>query len=452
MFNRIFDRDDISHFNLYEIKMRKYYKTLPNIARDINYIINKYEDFAIMLLNARVTIHSYEDNNMTEDEFIKSIEYIYRSEEILKIIEEYIESTYDISLDESNGNKKINTDLQVTDHINKLILRSSVMIRLFIPIICDYVSLNCQNNERIFIRVFKEIIKITSGDKDIVLNKLNKIVKSRVFQTRYSDTVMWTYLKNMAVDMDTLTIEIYNNIIKTIFCKIEPNTSSIKFLDVVIRNKIEFKFTYNYPISFKSIKIDQNDDNDLDEKDKFEIMLFSSENNEGDICTQVCSVKQICDRYSKDFDEASINEFKEKILKNKIVNEIQKYFLQLYFYKYFNIEYSSEKQRVILLMALIKELNKKGFKTVSLLLNSQIDKNNIYVSNNKRVSIKVLESNEYKKLSRKFLSVLNIFMKDNIIGKLISFKNYKFVNEDNESVEFDLDQYLFECIKFLNVL
>lgn len=445
-FDVLFNREDISHFNVIDIKMRKYYKNLESIARDMNLVLNNYDDFAMFLLKIRLNIYENEEGYPV-DEFIKDLAEIYENENIVNIFDEYIEDTYNICLDEVIS-KKINTDLQVTDYINKIVLKSAMMIRITIPLLCDYCN-NFECNENyLFLRTFKNIIQNYSDGKDVVLNKLNKIVKSRVYQTRYSDIVMWSYLKNMSVDMDLLVIEIYNNIIRTIICKLEPNTSVIKFLDVVIKRKIEFKFTYNYPLSYKSIKIDQSDD-DIDEKDKIEISFFISTHNEGDLYINLATIKQICNKLN--FSNEEIEDFSNNILNGKNLNEIQKYFLNIYYSNKFDVSITNEKQRIILLMGLINDLKSKGLYMIPRLLQSTLNRDDLTI-NNRKLSAKILESTEYKKLSKKYLSVLNIFLKDNIIAKMISFKNYKFIEPDDKILDLDLDQYSFECIKFLNMI
>lgn len=445
-FDVLFNREDIAHFNTIDIKMRKYYKNLPSIARDMNLVLNNYEDFAMILLKIRLNIYENEEGYPIDD-FINDLKELYEDENIIELFDNYIEEGYDISLD-TTTTKKINTDLQVTDFINKIVLKSAMMIRIVIPMLCDYAN-NFECNENyLFLRTFKNIIQNYSDGEDIVLNKLNKIVKSRVYQTRYSDIVMWSYLKNMSIDMDLLVIEIYNNIIRTIICKVEPNTSVITFLDVVIKKKIEFKFTYNYPISYKSIKIDQNDD-DIDEKDKIEISFFISTHNEGDLYINTATIKQICRRFN--YSNEDIEEFKEKILHNKNLNEIQKYFLGIFYSDKFDFNVTNEAQRVILLKGMIEELSNKGFNALPRLLSSTLNKDDLTI-NNRKLSARVIESTEYKNLSKKYLPVLNIFLKDNIIAKMVSFKNYKFIEPNEKILELDLDQYSFECIKFLNMI
>lgn len=443
-FDLIFGTDDISHLNVYQIKKRKFYKVLPIVVRDMEYIIHNYEEISPLLLNIR--IKTYDDTKYTDDEFIKDVEGIYKNDEIQSIIEDYIDSTYSISL-VSNIPKKINTDLQITDKINKLLLRSAMMIRIVLPIICDYTRAYDIESERLFTQIFKDIIKYTSGNSDVVLNKLNKIISSRIYQTRYSDIVIWNYLKNMSIDMNLLIVEIYNTIIKAIICKIEPNTSTINFLDVVIKNKIDFKFTYNYPIYFKSIKIDQSDD-EIDEKDKMEIMIFVSNTDDGEYLINKATVNKICDKGC--FTKAEINEFKEKYLNNNYMNEVQKYVLKLYYNSTFQFKIATEEQRVILLMIMIKELECQGFVLLNQMMKARILDTNVYTSPRK-ISTKVLRSNEFKKLSKKYLLVQDVFMKDNSLSNLTSFKNYEY-ELDGKRLEIDYESYCYECTKFLNLI
>lgn len=459
-FDDIFDRKNISHHNKYEIKLRKFYNMLPLISNDVNIILNNYIEYSIKLLNFKIRTRKYfnekfylnEAENLSEDElkeldktFIKNISEIYKDPKLIEIIDEYIESTYTISLD-SIITKKINIDLQVTDKVNKSILKSAMMIRVITPIICDYLDNAVSYNKRsIFFKINTDIIKIFSDGKENVLNKLEKIVSSRIYQTRYSDTVIWNYYKLLSIDINSLILEIYNNIIDSIICKIMPNQSSIKYLDVVIRKKISYKFQINFPISYKSLKRGQDDD-EIDDKDKMEIIMFNSEIDEGNQLINLNTIKQICKKYN--FQESEIKNFEINILKNKNLNEIQNYFVQLYFGNKFNYTYCNYSQKVILLMGLIKELTEKGFNYIIKLLQSTINRDTFYISKRK-ISNKVLNSNEFKKLNEKYLPVLDIFIKDNPVAKILSFKNYKFDNKLDIS---DTDSYTMEVIKFLNMI
>lgn len=452
-FDKIFKRENIKQHNSYEIKLRKFYKSIPNIASGLNIVLNNYIEFAIKLLNFKITTikkfknkreYSEEEINNFDKEFIKNIKELYNDPKLIKIVDEYIESTYTICLDDIST-KKINTDLQVTDKVNKVILKAALMIRIITPTICDYLNTAVYSSRRnLFYIINVDIIKLFSDGKQNVLNKLERIVSSRIYQTRYSDTVIWNYYKLLSIDINSLILEIYNSIIDSIISKILPNESSIKFLDVVIRKKIQYKFQINFPISYKSLKRN-NEDDDIDDKDKMEMVLFNSEIDEGTQIINLVTIDQICKKYN--FSKSDIEEFKKNILKNN-VNEIQKYFIEIYFGSKFDCNCCNYEQRIILLMGLIKDLKNKGFVQIVKLLESTIDRNS-YLISKRKISNKILSSIEFKKLNEKFLPYLDIFMKDNPVAKMLSFKNYKFINEDIN--DFD-DSYTVEVIKFLNMI
>ncbi|QXN67979.1 hypothetical protein FPHOBKDP_00229 [Listeria phage LPJP1] len=290
-------KEKLFEYNIHQAIYSNIYHIIYN---DLNYFLNEVPEIAYKLLNFKVNM--FMDEDYTESKFIEDFEDFIKFDKLLQAIDAVVDSTYTISLDDYSrtNSDKIVPELQVTDESNKVLIRSAIMQRLLIPTICEYLitSGNAKNkpyNEQLFLKTFKLINRYFSNKKGInILTKISKIVEPRIKKTLYKDKVIWYFLQNISVDEDILNQKITDEIIRTIICKLSINKSSISYLDVVIKRKIEYAFRSNYALQFKVIKISSSDD-DLDENDKFSLIQYHKHNEMSSVINDASIDKYVRD-------------------------------------------------------------------------------------------------------------------------------------------------------------
>lgn len=442
-FDKMFDRPDIRQHNIFKIHYRRYYKFIQIIADDLNIILNSDNDAARMLVKFNMRMALNDKKPYSEEEFFNDvIDFI---NEIKDDIKNHVENNYELNL--NSNTDKINKDLQITDEMNKIFIESAIGMRVCLPIICVYTQDNPIEN--IFYKIFRIVTKIFGGEEFKPLTKLTRIIKSRIWQTKYSNKKIWNFLRNQSKDMELLSLDFYIYLIESIIPKLMENHSSIQYLDVVLRNKIEYAFTFNYNIDFKPVKKLDNDD-DSDERDRLNEMLFVSRKDEAQLVLNKLTIEDYIKNFIDEYgiEEKDINDFREENLHNKNINEIQNYFLLLCYGREFEMSVTTEKDRLLLLYKLIIDLQENGFVEIPKMLASSVS-DNIVSYGRTRVSSKLKNQRIYLKILNKWGDVIDVIEKDNFIFKILDFKNIIFIDEDGNNIEFDSNKYEREVFQFL---
>lgn len=448
-FDKIFDRDDISQHNIYRIYKIRFYKFMDLIVDDMNIIFNNDDsDIAKEYLLFKIKISESIENNeeYSKEDFINDLEELCNDEVLHEIIDAYIEDTYDLKLNDIDG-KKINIDLQVTDEINKIILKSAMCMRIVLPIICDYLcNKENINEDKIFFAIFRNIIKSFSDNTEYVLNKLFKIVKSRVYTRRYSDKVIWKFLQNLSVDMNLFVDELYESIISSIIVKIRPNTSSIQFIDVVLKKKIDSKFFIKYGLVCKPLR-SMKSEKDSDERDRLNEMILLSSTDESNLILNRLTINDIINKYKKSSD-VDIEWVKNDLLKGKNINEIQNYFMKIFYGNKFIFDIATEEQRRFLLANMIENFESDGLMELVKINSSTLaDDNPTYIHS--RISNKIKKSRNFISVLNKYVDVSDIIEKENFIKKICLFRNYSLLDIDNNPVTINENNYNEEVLRLL---
>jgi len=118
-----------------------------------------------------------------------------------------------------------------------------------------YFTLQCDGLDREkLLKLNLRVLKFYSDREGFDLfNKFYKLTESRLRSTQYSDTVMWTFLENLSIDINTKIKEINRVAIIEIIPKFEYNRNIVSLLHAFINNQIRFLFTSNFPINFKPV-------------------------------------------------------------------------------------------------------------------------------------------------------------------------------------------------------
>lgn len=245
-FSTIFKRD-VDMFNYLPLHKRIQYNQTELIAEDYNLILDTDEKLYYKLLGLLFDIR-VEKQTLTQEEFEELIiKFLKDNPIILERVSTNIEENYTLDLNSRSKSTTVNTELQVTDETNKVFLKGTMLMRFVIPLTCAFESRFQEKTNFDFFNLYSECLKMFSDTEDpnAIINKLHKLVFSRLVKTKYSNKVIWGYIRQKSDDVNATAISITRNIVNTVLLKTKNNTSIVSFLDVVIRKKIKFLFEYN---------------------------------------------------------------------------------------------------------------------------------------------------------------------------------------------------------------
>src|SRR5699024_4724717 len=218
-YSKIFNRDDLDDYDglfYYDMSIKAYYSIIDSAINDLNYTLNEYPEIAFKLLNLRTTSYR-EKEKYTDIDFFEDIKEIIMDGRLRSFVKEVIEHNYDVNMDEKNkNNKRKKKELQITDQVNKSLLASGFMQRILTPFISQYLIdtekyYNVDKNTRFnqcFIHIFTFITSLFSKEYDIDnINKLYKLVQSRIQDSNHNNKVMWGVLNTRGEDNDTAIYE-----------------------------------------------------------------------------------------------------------------------------------------------------------------------------------------------------------------------------------------------------
>jgi hypothetical protein len=278
----------MNHFNI--SKRRNFVNFSELICEDLNYIFGFrleqidgqdfyvfHEDkccleFALAYLNLTYKIKSLDEDVYSEQNFKDDIcGTLLNSQEVIDVISKYVDKEYTIGLDESSKRtKSVNEELQFTDEHARIVLKSSMMMRILIPVMAEF---SCSKKSDFFFDIFSKVFDSFQPEGLNIINKLNKLIDSRILQTRYSDRVIWNQLINLSIDHIVFSSQLFRRIVVGVIPKIMHNKNVVSYLHVVIKKNIEFMFTKKFNISYKPINIQQNDEGPTD-FDRYEINVL----------------------------------------------------------------------------------------------------------------------------------------------------------------------------------
>ena len=425
-FDKIFNQD-ISHMNKFSlVKRRNYINSIDDIAEALQYIFINSNIACLNYLKIKYRIIS-ELSELSEENLLLEIFDNLLNDEMIELIEYYIDETYTISLDENTKQtKNANKELQFTDNHAKIILKSSMAMKIVIPLLVEYINYNedIEDVDKIFFECFTGIFYKFSDESVNIQNKITKLINSRIISTKYSDRVIWAYLKNLSIDSDILTRNLYKKIIANIIPKIKNNTNIVSFLHVVIKNSIRYQFTVNFPISYKPLNLNQTDSEGLSNFDKLEIIMVRLD--EGNLLLNKLTVKKEIQRLQNLFGFNITQEEFDYYKKTIKINDIQKNLLFLFYSKYlndYNINYHANfNEYIILCIILRKWLIKHNFKILQKYIlaipENYIEKKAI---NKKQFLNQLFTSKKYNQLLEdKFKFSIQNILDSGIIVKIIA--------------------------------
>lgn len=450
----LFGRDDISYVNTFPLTRRNYHSIAPLIVNDYNLILNAEEcdDFIFYILNVQRHVVDIKEEylelekgfivknkKMTDFEkkakmildkddkmfLINKVNEILDHDYLFNFIDKFVDEHYELELNSRIDVNEKNLEYAITDEINKTVLKTSIVARLLIPLVNE-INIDDNNLYKLLMRVMIKFDKGKSSTKD----KLYKFIELRVNRTRYSDSTIWDFLSNRAIDSSIYISELNRKIINEIIPKLEYNKSIVSYFDVIIRYKIRFLFTYNYNVNYKTIKTN---DKELDDKEKLEIHL-----NRHDIWTlnmHKLSIKMLVDKFNIDEDEYDLE------LISKLKNSFTTKFLEMFYYsEEFDVTLAEPLERAKLIVHMREELLENGFEIIPDIILSEISISERRTTNRRKIDPDIVSSKEFKKFSKDYRDVEHLFIKNNHpLMQLSSIKNYNVYQPIDEESAYELE-------------
>ena len=434
-FEEIFQREvedkDLCTFSL--SKRRTYVNISSSINTTLNEIFTSCKDeIAIPYLSIKYKMLD-SSIEFDEEDIINDIFTDLLNQTVLNEIDNYVETNYSVNLDgDSNRSKTVNEELQFTDEHAKIILKASRAMKLLIPVMSDFVDITGNSkSDNFFLDVFTRLFDLFIDREINITNKLYKLIDSRIVQTQYSDKVMWSYLKNMAIDTHILTRNFYKKVIVNILPKLEPDKSIVSYLHAVIKNFITYQFRVNYKLSFKPMNLNQTDSEGLTDFDKLEVNMIRIDEgksiiNKLSITTQI---RNLIDVFEMELSQDEIDYYKEFVHINKVQTNLLFLFFARYMGSYNTIYGCSHDEYIVLLIMMRKWLIENNFPVLAEYLTAIPEKLNEKKSINKNKFLKrLMESKKYKYLYEgKYKFILSNLVDSGVIIKTISnLKSNKF--------------------------
>jgi len=427
--------DDLFDF---DVSIRAYSSSMNQIMIDLNYIFNEYPEFAYKFIAIKQEILLNEKLSVQEiSDLIKSVVMDEHYRDIVKSIDE---STYTLEDDDESFTRKKSDiqDLQITKETNKLIIETAFSLRVSIPLMYGYLMRHPRDNSEmneIFYKLFEDIIIEYSRSTDTeILNKLYKIISSRVKATTYTDKVIWNYLRNLSIDASSLTDEIEKSIIRQSIHKIVMNKQVISFLSVVIKYKISFSFHVKYPLSYKPFQTSGDDDSDdIDENDKMSLTLQYKLNDITSRSNELTIDSFIREKITEGV--VTKDEFLKVAEHLTVINDFQKSMLKMYYSDKFKIIDYRDKKVIILLIIMYKELLPL-YKLIPQLLLSVRDNDSNRRGIN-RMTKPVRNSQKFKELNTEFDWIADRIKVKNPIIEMGVISGYDFKFYDGTKIIID---------------
>ena len=254
----------ITEYNFFSMTRKRNFAGMAERSAEAIATLLEDSDFAWGLASLRFMISLPEgDPDYVSESDLPALVSDLFNDNVRQIIGEIVDAAYEaeqVDIDTEHGGKG-NEELQFTNDHALIILRWSLACVVSAPIITAYMDehdIQSRDSMNLIMGVFCGLLRVfepADGQTDI-LAKIRKLVESRVLQTRYSDKVMWSYLRNIATDPYIFIDRLFRKFITEGVPKLAQGTNVIKFFHTFLKNQIKFQFTAKFPISFKPIRPD----------------------------------------------------------------------------------------------------------------------------------------------------------------------------------------------------
>jgi hypothetical protein len=465
---------DIVDYNYFSLSKKRNFITMAERSGCALATLLTDPDFVWGLLALRFDISTPKSDleYVSEEELPLRIADLF-NDNVLAIIESVVNDIYlenEINIDTENSGRN-NEELQFTNEHALIILKWNFACIASTPIITTYMDeqdIQARNSMNLIIGVFCALLRKfePENSETDILAKIKKLVESRVLQTRYSDKIMWNYLRNVAIDPYIFIDRLFRKFIAEGIPKLEQGTNIIKFFHTFLKNQIKYQFTAKFPISYKPIRpdiIDLDGSNAMEHLESELIRRDEAVMVIGDlICKQ--AIKGILSDLNWEPSKAEVFYWMEKIKEHGLSNWTKGIVIKFFLPKITKIEYIQTRtlqEFVIMFLITRYWLNKNGFKALYDYMSSKIsdgiDSRKLLAR--KKFIYEFIDSTAYKDLLEKCFPITsqNIIDSNVIIdmisavylGNFIKISEYNVTTDSSIIVSYRVETVAQEVIRFI---
>lgn len=424
-FKKIFSIDVDDDINIFNIKSKQSYYNNSELYTDyINYFIEYYdEDNELLLgyLKLKFMIDR-QKNKYGKNLFIDDCFSYLLSESMQTKIKAMVSDNY--KLDLKTGVTKYKA-IEFNNYQGQILLQISMTIKIFIPIVTHYISVNNIKNKGKGTDAFlgKVFLKIIPYFEDGNLyNKMFEFVNSKVNKSKAANKDHWNKIGIFGKDIDSETESILSKVFVDIFFKYVFSKNIIALNSTSIRNNVDWSLRTNFDLNLRPISDVAADENSLSDFDKMELSM--SKFDESFVIMGNLNIKQTIKKLKRRFNVEYTKEELEYYQNNITSSVFQKDLIFKLFANYFGNTrdlYSLSLREYTKLICIMKKMmHDMGYVILQHIFTGKITSMNTHKKLSKKQKNKIVNSKEYGIIKEKYKSTFDIISKENGIFKDIS--------------------------------
>lgn len=486
-------KEKINKLMKFNVTRRLFHSNIQIIVNYIDYFIEFYDNEKTLPI-IYLTIKNMIDNDeLTPSEFFKILMIKFFNEtNMKKLIYKMINENYDMDITIMDGEKnqqgrKFNKPNDFTNDDAKALLSASLLMKIIVPLVNHYIDLHADKLDdadkfhmKIFTECFLRMItnkkkkKNTNGqydsEKEIDLLKKLYIFAADKIEKHYKvNSLMWNQqsaLRGVTKDSHLDNI-LTKYIISDNFFKINTTGNITHFIKSIINTQL--LYTIN-KLKYKKdpVRIDDIvDANGLSSRDKAYQQLIKRD--ETRVTMAEVSTQQILTKLLKKYGKVTKEE-QEYYKKNFPLTQVfQNSLLENNYAKQFmgygELKNITDRQRILLICLMKRQLKKQGYIELPWLLTSvEIGKTTSRVIKNTKFTNKLINTERYASLEKSYVSLMGFNNNNNkdskeknpIISSLSYILNNKFAYVEYDTpeltgveIEFHPDIIMNEMLSFI---
>lgn len=420
-FHTIFNRPSQA-LNTFIIKKESYVRQLPYFCQYINYFIRFYDPENELLLSY-FKLKSLIDNkkqSMKIKQFMKAMYMILFTDSMKEKIHRMTEDNYYIPLLKSK--EKFQDHLEFKEYHAKMMMRTSMCMKLMVPIMFHYINSNASVREVPLYTFYAPLFEFYEDDVDIY-RKLDETVRARVHNNFKRNKLIWNQREILGTDqliyIDKLLKE---NIISETMVKYRFMANVVAFNSVVIDRQLGYFLLEPYKYNMVELSHEK-DPEGLSGMDKLE--MNSAKTDESLIILSDLNIKHTIAKLMKqtkvEISKDEIKFYTKHHKRNKFQVELVYYYYAKYFYGYHDLSLIPREQYMTLLILLKKRLQYQGMTYLPEILSGNLpEKLNRRTIQNKKFLDKIVTSSEFQELMENKFMVLEELDKENWMLTILS--------------------------------
>lgn len=432
-FEKYFKTDDT--LNTFIIKPKQaYYNNHTFIFPYVNYFMEYYDkDNELLVAYYKIKFMIDRKNNYSKEVFFEDLYEYILTDSMVKKIKKMVNDNYIESLAAKREYK--HKSIQFLDEHGKILLTSSIAIKIFIPLVTHYISkMGIPKTDLFLMEAFEDIFSYFEGRNNIK-NKLYEFVLSKVNPTQSRDKGHWIKAEIEGEDIESETTDIYNKLITDIIYKMTFEGNLAAFLSTSINKNVSWMLRKKFGRNRKVIT-DQKDSDGLSDLDKIEMNM--SKMDESFIITGEINAKQVIKKLTKKYKLKITDDEIDYYLNNMHLNEMQKNLIFQIFGSDFGCirdMHAIGRIRVCKLVIIMKKkMEMKGFIIMQHILSGNMHHNPNLRKLPKKKLKDILESDKYEFIRKKYRYTINLVLENEVFREILN----TILNSDVEAVDYKL--------------